>query len=80
MEDVRIKLSALWVARMLAGLQGDVLRFMQPGIMEQMIGGEVEGMRMTHELLLIVVGLLLNALTVWYAWRWQIPEAVEVRP
>ena len=132
MQDVRLKLSALWVARMLAGLQGDVLRFMQPGMMGQLVAGEVEGMQITDELLLvsaivmvipivmvflsltlpyranrwaniilgvfflgfdlvglptytsayavllIFVGLLFNALTVWYAWRWPNPERVEV--
>ena len=52
MEDVQIKLSALWVARMLTGLQGDTLRFMQPGMMEQIAAGEVGGMRMSNELLL----------------------------
>ena len=132
MDDVRIKLSALWVCRMLVGLQGDVLRFLQPGIMEQLATGEVEGMRMTHELLLvaaiamvipivmvflslalpykanrwaniilavffllldlvglptytsayatllIIVGLVFNALTVWYAWKWPGQEEAQV--
>ena len=32
---------------------GDVLRFLEPGIMEQIIAGEVEGMQMAHELLLV---------------------------
>jgi len=40
-EDVRIKLSALWVARMLAGFLGDVLRLIEPGMLEQMLAGEV---------------------------------------
>ena len=125
MEDIRIKLSALWIARMLTGLLGDVLRFLEPGMMEQITAGEVEGMRMTHGLLLvsaivmvlpivmvflsltlkyklnrwaniilaiciigfdfvglptytsayaiflIIVGLVFNALTVWYAWKWR---------
>ena len=53
MVDVRIKLSALWVARMLTGFLGDVLRFLEPGMMEQITAGEVEGMPMTHELLLV---------------------------
>ncbi|MFC2023183.1 DUF6326 family protein [Chloroflexota bacterium] len=53
MEDVRIKLSALWVARMLTGLQGDELRFLEPGMMAQMVGGEVEGMQVTDALLLV---------------------------
>jgi hypothetical protein len=37
--DVRIILSALWVARMLTGLQGDVMHFLQPGSLEEMIAG-----------------------------------------
>ncbi len=37
MVDVKIILSALWAARMLSGLQGDVVRFMAPGILEEMI-------------------------------------------
>ena len=53
MEDVKIKLSALWVARMLSGFLGDVLRYMQPGILEKLINGNVDGMEITHELLFI---------------------------
>ena len=132
MDDVQIKLSTLWVARMLTGLQGDVLRFLEPGILEKLIAGETEGMQITHELLLvsaivmlipifmvflsvtlpykanrwaniifgvffigfdliglptytsayavvlIIVGLLFNALTVWYAWKWPKQERVLV--
>ena len=37
MKDVKIKFSTLWVARMLTGFLGDVLRFMEPGMMEQII-------------------------------------------
>ena len=42
--DVRIMLSALWVARMLTGFVGDVLKFYEPGMMEQILAGEVDGM------------------------------------
>jgi hypothetical protein len=63
MEDVRIKLSALWVARMLTGLQGDVLRFMQPGIMEQLGAGEVGGMQMTDELLFVAAAFMVIPIT-----------------
>ncbi len=56
MEAVTIKISALWVAVMLSSLMGDVLRFYEPGIIEQIITGEVEGMQMTHK------GLLLSAI------------------
>ncbi len=59
MEDVRIKLSALWVARMLTGLQGDVLRFMEPGMMEDLAAGGVEGMAVTEGLLLVAGAVML---------------------
>lgn len=42
--DVRIILSALWVARMLTGFVGDVLKFYEPGMVEQILVGEVDGM------------------------------------
>ncbi|GAI32588.1 unnamed protein product, partial [marine sediment metagenome] len=42
MEDVQITISALWVAVMLSSLMGDVLRFYEPGIIKQIIAGEVE--------------------------------------
>jgi len=42
--DVRIMLSALWVARMLTGFVGDVLKFYEPGMMEQIFAGEVNVM------------------------------------
>ena len=44
MVDVRIILSALWVARMLTGFVGDVLKFYEPGMVEQISVGEVDGM------------------------------------
>ena len=125
MEDVQITISALWVAVMLSSLMGDVLRFYEPGIIKQIIAGEVEGMQQTHRGLLVSatfmaipivmvvlsmtlnynanrwaniifsifffgftliwllikpppaykillgsVGLVCNALIVWYAWMW----------
>ena len=129
-EDVRIKLSALWVCLMLTYLLGDVLRIFS-GDFE---AGEVSGMQMSQGLMLgmavlmlipilmvflsltlkhpvirwtgivvaiflflfnlvglptypslydqflIVVGLVFNALTVWYAWKWPKQERVEVTP
>jgi hypothetical protein len=53
MVDVRIILSALWAARMLSGLQGDVIRFMGPGKLEEFIEGTT-GMTITNELLLVM--------------------------
>ncbi len=51
--DVKIILSALWAARMLSGLQGDVVRFLAPGMLEEMIAGE-SAVVATNELLLVM--------------------------
>lgn len=53
MEDVKITLSVLWIARMLTGFLGDVLRFLEPGMLEQIIAGETEGIQLTQDLLLV---------------------------
>ena len=45
MEDVKIKLSALWVAHMLSTTYADVLRLYDPE--------EVGGMQITHEFMLV---------------------------
>ena len=120
-ENVRIKLSALWVCLMLTYLLGDVLRIFSGDF----TAGEVSGMEMSQGLMLgmaalmllpivmvflsltlkypairwlsivvavflflfnavglptypslydqflIAVGLVFNALTVWYAWKWR---------
>jgi hypothetical protein len=120
MEDVRIILSALWVALMLTYLLGDVLRIFAGDFK----AGEIEGKKMTQTMLLgisvlmlvpivmlflsltltnpairwaniivsillfgfnlfglptypgaydkflIIVGLVFNVLTIWYAWNW----------
>lgn len=124
MDEVKIKLSALWVALMLTYLLGDVMRIFS-GDFE---GGEIAGMQASQGLLLgmaalfvipilmvflsltlnypvnrwanivvaiiffvinliglpgypsaydkflIIVGLLFNILTVWYAWKWPEQE------
>ena len=120
MEEIRIKLSALWVALMLTYLLGDVLRIFSGDFKP----GEIGGMKITqpiwlgiailmvmpivmvflsltlghtvnrwaniivaifffgfnllglptypgaYDKFLIVVGLVFNALTIWYAWKW----------
>lgn len=53
MVAVRIILSALWAARMLSGLQGDVVRFMAPGMLEEFIAGTSD-VTVTNELLLVM--------------------------
>jgi hypothetical protein len=120
MEEIRIKLSALWVALMLTYLLGDVLRIFSGDFKP----GEIGDMKITQSMwlgiailmvipivmvflsltlghavnrwaniviaifffgfnliglptypgaydkFLIIVGLVFNALTVWYAWKW----------
>ena len=58
MEDVKIKLSALWVAAMLYGLTGAMLQLFEPGLIEQIMAGEVAGMPITPELLMVEAILL----------------------
>ncbi len=128
MEEVKIRLSAIWAALMLTYLLGDVLRIFSGDFVAGEIG-EMGGMDITQEMylglaiimvipilmvflsltlkypinrwaniilaifffifnaiglptypslydqFLIVVGLLFNVLTVWYAWKWSQPEA-----
>ena len=120
MEDVRIKLSALWIALMLTYLLGDVLRIFSGDFKAGEIGGQQIPQAMylglavllvipivmvflsltlnhrvnrwaniilpiffflfnlvglptypsAYDRFLIVVGLVFNALAVWYAWKW----------
>jgi len=121
MQDVQVKLSALWIAVMLTYLLGDVLRIYSGDYK----AGELAGVRATQEMwlgiaalmvvpilmvvlslvldqpvnrwanivaaillfafnviglptypsaydkFLIVVGLVFNVVTVWYAWNWD---------
>ena len=124
MEDVKIKLSAVWAALMLTYLLGDVLRVFSGDF----TAGELGGLQISQELMLgmaallvipavmvflsvtlkfslnrwiniifaifffgfnlvglptyasaydqflIIVGLIFNVLTVWFAWRWHKQE------
>ena len=65
--DVRIMLSALWVARMLTGFVGDVLKFYEPGMAAQILAGEVDGMALTEGFLLAAAMTKENVLTI----RWN---------
>ncbi|MFX0203758.1 MAG: DUF6326 family protein [Candidatus Hodarchaeota archaeon] len=48
---VKIKLSALWVAAMFCYLYADVLVLLVPGILEELVAGEVGGMQITQAFL-----------------------------
>jgi len=121
MDDVQIKLSAIWIALMLTYLLGDVLRIFSGDFKPGEIGGMQvsQGMYLgmavlmvipilmvflslilnqpvnrwaniivaiffflfnlvglptypsVYDKFLIVVGLVFNVLTVWYAWNWN---------
>ena len=58
--NVKIKLSALWVAVMLCYLYGDVFGLYKPGLIEEIIAGEVAGMQITQVWLLGVVILMVS--------------------
>lgn len=58
--DTRIILSGLWVALMLTYLLGDVLR----------IFAGLPTYPSLYDKFLIAVGLVFNAISVWYAWNW----------
>jgi hypothetical protein len=50
--DVKFKLAALWIALMFLYTYADILGFYAPGNIEELISGEIAGIRMTQELLL----------------------------
>jgi len=58
MEAVKIKLSILWVARMLTGLQGDVIRYMEPGMLENIINGTLD-IPLTEDMLALMAVMML---------------------
>jgi hypothetical protein len=58
LEDVKKKLSILWVARMLTSIQGDVIRFMEPGMLEAIIGGTLD-IPLTEEMLALMAIMML---------------------
>ena len=58
MENVKLKLSVLWVARMLVGLQGDVIRYMEPGMIQDIIDGNL-AVPMTNEMLAVMAAMMM---------------------
>ena len=49
--DVRIKLSALWIAEMFCYLFAAVWDNYKPGVLEELIAGEIDGIAITQEVL-----------------------------
>jgi len=52
LEDWKIKVSVLWLFPLMGFLASAVLMFLEPGVIEQVIAGEVEGQKLGPELLL----------------------------
>jgi hypothetical protein len=53
LKDVKIKLSALWAARMLSGLQGDSTRLHDPVALKELVAG-TSAVPVTNELLFVM--------------------------
>jgi hypothetical protein len=52
LEDWKIRVSVLWLFPLMGFLASMVLMFLEPGVIEQVIAGEVEGQKLGLELLL----------------------------
>jgi hypothetical protein len=52
LEDWKIKVSVLWLFSVMTGVAGGFFTLMEPGVIEQIKSGEVEGMKIGPELLL----------------------------
>lgn len=52
--DVRLKISALWVAVLFLFAYGDIYGFFVPGRIEEVMGGEISGMEITQTFLFAV--------------------------
>ncbi len=50
--DVRLKMSALWIAMLFLFAYGDIFGFFKPGQMQQVISGEISGIKITQVFLL----------------------------
>ena len=58
LENVKLKLSLLWVARMLVSIQGDVIRYLEPGMLEAIINGTLD-IPMTEEMLAVLAVMMM---------------------
>ena len=59
MEDWKIKISVLWLFSAVAFLAHQILALMEPGVIVQIMEGEVEGMKIGTELILLFAVLFL---------------------
>ncbi len=59
MEDWKIKISVLWLFSAVAFLAHQILALLEPGVIAQIIAGEMEGMKIGPELILLFAILFL---------------------
>ena len=59
MEDWKIKISVLWLFSAVAFLAHQILALLEPGVIAQIMDGEVEGMKIGTELILLFAILFL---------------------
>jgi len=53
LEDWKIKITVLWIIMTLAALIMTILMLMEPGVLEDIMAGEILGMQITPEILLL---------------------------
>jgi len=61
LEDWKIKISVLWLVGELVAIVGNMLELYEPGVIEGLIAGELAGMQITPELMLVMAILFLIA-------------------
>ena len=59
MEDWKIKISVLWLFSAMAFLAHQILALLEPGVIAQIMDGEIEGMKIGTELILLFAILFL---------------------
>ena len=57
--ELKLKISILWIVSSLIGLSSGLLSFMEPGMITDLMDGEVAGMQITNEFLLLFSILVL---------------------
>ena len=58
-EDWKLKISVLWLVAELSAIVGNVLELYEPGVIEGLIDGELAGMQVTPEMMLVLAILFL---------------------
>jgi len=59
LEDWKVRLSLLWVVGWLVGIVGNMLELYEPGVIEEISAGEMAGVQITPELMLMMAVLFL---------------------